>query len=140
MVRFSRHFYATEQGDLLCFSITETRETTRSLAQNMQIAYTLHMLKNVQFRVEADLKTRAEALFGELGMDMPTAFRMFLKKSVDTKSIPFRIEKEPHFSKKEVRELVHLLRQAKKGENVAGPFKNSRAILDYLHNEGIHQQ
>ncbi len=96
------------------------------------------MLKNVQFRVESDLKTKAEVLFSELGMDMPTAFRMFLRKSVETKSIPFRVEKEPHFSKKEIRELLHTLKQIKKGEGVAGPFKNSRTILDYLHNEGTH--
>ncbi len=96
------------------------------------------MLKNVQFRVEADLKTKAEGLFSDLGMDMPTAFRMFLKKSVETQSIPFRIEKESHFSKKETRELLHALKQIKKGEAIAGPFKNSKAILDYLHNEGTH--
>jgi len=97
------------------------------------------MLKNVQFRVDADLKVRAETLFNDLGMDMPTAFRMFLKKSVETKSIPFKVEKVPQFSKKEVSELLHIVRQVKKGENIAGPFKNSKAVLDYLKNEGFHQ-
>mgnify|MGYP004450307907 CR=1 FL=1 len=34
----------------------------------------------VQFRIEESLKDDANALFENLGLDMPTAFRMFLKQ------------------------------------------------------------
>jgi len=96
------------------------------------------MLKNIQFRVESDLKNKAEMLFGNLGIDLPTAFRLFLKKSVATKSIPFRIEQEDGFGKEEVRELLAILRQVKKRKGTIGPFKDSKSIIKYLHNEDIH--
>jgi len=96
------------------------------------------MLKNIQFRVESDLKHKAEMLFGNLGIDLPTAFRLFLKKSVATKSIPFRIEQEDGFSKEEVRELLAILRQVKKRKGMIGPFTDSKSIIKYLHNEDIH--
>jgi DNA-damage-inducible protein J len=98
----------------------------------------MHMLKNIQFRVESDLKQKAETLFGNLGIDMPTAFRMFLKKSVATKSIPFRVEQEEDFSKEEVKELLTILKQVKKRKGVTGPFMDSKSVLNYLHNEDIH--
>lgn len=43
----------------------------------------------VQFRVETKLKNEAQAIFDKLGLDLPTAFRIFLKRSVEDKGIPF---------------------------------------------------
>jgi len=48
-------------------------------------------LKNIQLRVESDLKVQAESVLAELGFDMPTAIRVFLKKLVRTRSIPFPV-------------------------------------------------
>lgn len=96
------------------------------------------MFKNIQIRVEDELKQKAEILFSDLGMDMPTAFRMFLKKSVATKSIPFKIDTEEHFSKEETRELIKLLKEAKNKKTLAGPFINSKQVLNYLHDESVY--
>ena len=46
----------------------------------------------VQVRVEDDLKENAIQLFDEIGMDLSTAIRLFLKKSVDEKKIPFSLD------------------------------------------------
>lgn len=43
----------------------------------------------LQVRVDDELKNQANAIFEELGMDLSTAVRMFLKKTVSVKGIPF---------------------------------------------------
>ena len=43
----------------------------------------------VQFRVDTELKNEASGIFEQLGLDLPTAFRIFLKRSVDERGIPF---------------------------------------------------
>ena len=45
----------------------------------------------LQIRVEEDLKTQATLLFNELGLDLSTAIRLFLKKSLQVGGIPFDI-------------------------------------------------
>jgi len=43
----------------------------------------------LQIRVDEELKNQANAVFNELGIDLSTAVRMFLKKSVLMGGIPF---------------------------------------------------
>jgi len=46
---------------------------------------------NVSFRIDSGLKTQADRLFSDLGMNMTTAFNIFLRQSVREGSIPFNI-------------------------------------------------
>ena len=46
---------------------------------------------NVTLRVDEDLKKQADALFSELGLNMTTAFNIFLRQSVREQRIPFRV-------------------------------------------------
>ena len=43
----------------------------------------------VQFRIEDDLKVQATEIFEKLGLDLSTALRIFLKRSVAVRGIPF---------------------------------------------------
>lgn len=43
----------------------------------------------VQFRIDDDLKNEATILYDRLGIDLSTAMRMFLKRSVAVNGIPF---------------------------------------------------
>lgn len=43
----------------------------------------------VQIRVEEELKAEASKIYEKLGIDLPTAVRMFLKRSVLENGIPF---------------------------------------------------
>ncbi len=43
----------------------------------------------IQVRVDDDLRAKAVAIYEELGIDLPTAIRMFLKRSVIVNGIPF---------------------------------------------------
>ncbi len=45
----------------------------------------------LQVRVDDNLKEQASVLFDNLGMDLSTAVRMFLKKSVQVGGIPFEV-------------------------------------------------
>lgn len=46
---------------------------------------------NVSIRMDRELKEQAESLFSELGMNMTTAFNIFLRQSVRQHKIPFEI-------------------------------------------------
>lgn len=43
----------------------------------------------LQIRVDEELKNQANAIYNELGIDLSTAVRMFLKKSIQEGGIPF---------------------------------------------------
>lgn len=46
---------------------------------------------NVTIRMDADVKAQAEALFGELGMNLTTAFNIFVRQSLRKGGIPFEV-------------------------------------------------
>ncbi len=46
---------------------------------------------NISIRMDADLKTQADTLFGELGMNLTTAFNIFVRQSLREGRIPFDI-------------------------------------------------
>ena len=48
-------------------------------------------ISNVSFRIDSDLKSQADALFSQLGMNMTTAFNIFLRQAVREGCIPFDI-------------------------------------------------
>ena len=48
-------------------------------------------VSNVSFRIDSDLKAQADALFSELGLNMTTAFNIFLRQAVRQGGIPFEI-------------------------------------------------
>lgn len=48
-------------------------------------------ISNVSFRIDSDLKAQADTLFSQLGMNMTTAFNIFLRQSVREGRIPFDI-------------------------------------------------
>lgn len=45
----------------------------------------------VQFRADKDLKKEVTEIYESLGMDLPTALRMFLSKSKMVKGLPFDV-------------------------------------------------
>ena len=49
---------------------------------------------NILVRMDADLKTQADALFAELGMNLSTAFNIFVRQSLREGGIPFKVKLE----------------------------------------------
>jgi DNA-damage-inducible protein J len=46
---------------------------------------------NISIRMDADLKSQADDLFAELGMNLSTAFNIFVRQSLREGRIPFDI-------------------------------------------------
>ena len=46
---------------------------------------------NISIRMDTDLKAQADALFSELGMNISTAFNIFVRQSIRDGKIPFDI-------------------------------------------------
>ena len=47
---------------------------------------------NISIRMDTELKAQAEALFGELGMNLTTAFNIFVRQAIREGGIPFEIK------------------------------------------------
>ena len=74
---------------------------------------------NIQVRVDPALKAEAEQLFSDIGLDMPTAIRLFLKQSVVNNGIPFPLERDPFFSGGNQSHLSKVARDLREGKNCA---------------------
>ncbi len=48
---------------------------------------------NINVRVDSELKSQAESLFSDLGMNMSTAIVMFLKSAVSHDGLPFEVKR-----------------------------------------------
>lgn len=48
---------------------------------------------NINVRVDSTLKQEAEALFGDLGLNMSSAINMFLRSAINHNGIPFEIKR-----------------------------------------------
>lgn len=46
---------------------------------------------NISIRMDSELKAQADALFGELGMNLTTAFNIFVRQSIREGGTPFNI-------------------------------------------------
>ena len=57
----------------------------------------------IQVRIEEELKEEAIKLFNELGLDLSTAIRLFLKKSVEDKKLPFKLKGKENDNSKDVK-------------------------------------
>lgn len=88
-------------------------------------------MSQIAVRVDDQLKKEAIALFNELGLDMSTAIKLFLKQSVLTKSIPFKIALD-EYSKEEVE-------QAKKDIQKLVKEKSEVVKLDFDEEDDIHK-
>jgi DNA-damage-inducible protein J len=53
---------------------------------------------SITIRMDDELKRQAETLFDHLGMNMTTAFTVFVKAAVRSQKIPFEISADPFYS------------------------------------------
>lgn len=73
---------------------------------------------SVNIRMNTELKKQAEALFGELGMNLTTAFNIFVRQSLRQGGIPFAISlNEPNG---DTTSAMLEAKRISKDENVSG--------------------
>ena len=89
---------------------------------------------SIQVRVDEDLKKDAEAVFENIGVDAPTAIRMFLKKVVATRSIPFVVGEAPyHFTPEEEAGILQAAEESHDPKDLDGPFHSAKEAIKFLH-------
>ncbi len=86
----------------------------------------------IQVRVDDALKESAEKLFKDLGLDMPTAVRLFLKQSLLHNGIPFAVTgADPFYSDYNMQVLKKSIQQMDAGKTE----KKTAAELEEMANE-----
>jgi DNA-damage-inducible protein J len=82
--------------------------------------------KAFHIRVDAKQKKRLEELFERMGLDVPTAVRIFFKRVEITGEIPFLIGANQEIDNYSPRQLAYfdkLAKEAMEGKNIAASFK-----------------
>lgn len=88
--------------------------------------------KGIQVRIDADLSARAERVFRAVGIDTPTAIRMFFVKVAVTGGIPFPVRDDTYdvYSPKELEEIDAAYRESFDERNLRGPFVSVDEMFD----------
>ena len=82
------------------------------------------------FRIERDMKEKAQKIYKSLGLDFSTAMNMFIYKSVKENGIPFELKNE------EPNELTYqAMDDAENDRNMVGPFNSVEEMMEYLNAE-----
>ncbi len=94
----------------------------------------MHMAKkNLQIRIDDKLKRKAEGIFSKIGIDSPTAIRIFFTKVADVGGIPFFLQSQDDtYTPKQIAAMDQLAAQAKKGKNVSATFSSVDELLTNL--------
>ncbi len=99
-------------------------------------------LANVSFRIDKELKSKADALFSVLGLNMTTAFNIFLRQSVREGRIPFDISANVPNAYTPLKDIsnmseAELNSELEKGYNnmLEGKTKSASEVFDRIHRE-----
>ena len=91
------------------------------------------MSKAIQIRLDQKLKLAAEDTLEEMGLDIPTAIRIFLKKVVITKRIPFSLQSSNLTENGFTEEFEDSILESAKDKDFFGPFSTMQEMIDDVH-------
>lgn len=91
----------------------------------------------VQIRLDDELKSEACELYEALGIDLPTAVRMFIKRSVMVKGIPFSmtLPEETYKAERAVRAMKEISMEAKASGTADLTLDEINAEIDAVRQE-----
>ena len=81
----------------------------------------------VQIRMDSALRDAASETFENLGLNLPTAIRIFLKKSVDVHGIPFDVRAEIPSG-----ETLRAIENVENGRNLSRSFSSVAELMEDL--------
>ena len=73
-------------------------------------------MAQVSFRVDDEIKKKAERTFNDIGISMSTAINIYLKTVVRENRIPFELSADPFYSDENMSRLRESIRQVRDGE------------------------
>jgi DNA-damage-inducible protein J len=116
-------------------SIFENYAQTIDVARKMKYngvkgVITMAETTNLNIRIDKDLKEHAEAFFADLGLNMTTAFNIFVRQSLKQGRIPFEIVSapDPFFGAENTRVLEKSARELREGKIVGKTMDELRAM------------
>ncbi len=74
-------------------------------------------MAQVNFRIDDDIKREADELFSRLGINMTTAITIFIRKSLNTRGIPFSVSDDPFYAPANQAYLERAVRDMDQGVN-----------------------
>lgn len=77
--------------------------------------------------IDEDIKSKAQELFADFGLDLSTAINIFLRQSVRENAIPFSIQRDVPNA-----ETIAAIEKADKGIDVYGPFNTVDELMESL--------
>ena len=86
---------------------------------------------NISVRMDRALKREADELFGEMGMNLSTAFNIFVRQALRDRAFPFEITLESKVND----ETLQVIRDARKGIGLSEPFDNVDDLMEALNAE-----
>jgi len=81
---------------------------------------------NINIRIDETDKQCFDAICGQLGMTMSTAFNIFAKAVIRRGGIPFDLILEPNA------ETMEAVADTNLGRNLSGPYKSREELLEAL--------
>jgi DNA-damage-inducible protein J len=80
----------------------------------------------IQVRLDENVKNEADALFSDLGLDTPTAIRIFLKQAIRRNGMPFEVAKpQPNADT-----VLAMLNEMERVPRRYGSFKELRSEIE----------
>ena len=78
-------------------------------------------MAQINIRIDDNLKEKAEKLFDELGLNMSTAFNIFIRQSIRQGGIPFEIttQVDSFYSESNMRTLIESIKEADEGKFIS---------------------
>lgn len=91
-------------------------------------------MTTIQIRIDEETKKSAAKIFSDVGLDITTGIKMYLKQVTLYKGIPFRILTENGLTPQQEREILQAEAEALRGINVtkAMNLEESKAYLESL--------
>lgn len=73
-------------------------------------------MAQISFRVDDEIKKKAERTFDDIGISMSAAINIYLKTVVRENRIPFELSVDPFYSDENMSRLRESIRQVRDGE------------------------
>ena len=88
---------------------------------------------NLNIRIDKELKEQAEVFFSELGLNMSSAFNIFVRQSLRQGKIPFELSivADPFYSSTNMAVLRRSIQEANEGKFVVKTLDELRAMEEW---------
>ena len=73
---------------------------------------------NLQIRLDNNLRNEAQGILNDMGMDVSTAVRIFLKQVVIERGLPFRPSLDPFYNPANIAHLQQALQDVSAGHGI----------------------